>query len=274
MPEARDRLSREDDVVATYSRRRNSNISNRISSGRGDSLLFVLQEDAEEGQRAETPFRWRGTAMTGTMAEASGGGGGGGGGRGRGTVGSPRIGRGGYFLRSPASVFGRENLSPMIGSGRGRYRGRGRAVLPSWYPRKPLRDITAVARAIERRRAHRGEGEGLLTESPILQDQIVHDPSVSTSGAQLEHDISMTSPHPTVGIKHCPPTIGKVPKILLDITKQSSEETACLTPQRKLLNSIDNVEKVVMDELRKLKRTPTAKKVEREKRVRTLMSMR
>ncbi|XP_075475545.1 protein POLYCHOME-like [Primulina tabacum] len=271
MPEARDRLSREDDVVANYSRRRNSNTGNR-SSGRGDSLIFVRQDDADEGQRAETPFRWRDMAMTGTTAEASGGGGG----RGRGIVGSPRIGRGGYFLRSPASVFGRENLSPMIGSGRGRggYRVRGSSVLPAWYPRRPLRDITAVARAIEGRRLRRGESEGLLTESPIPQDQTVRVPSVSTSGAQLEHDISMTSPHPTIGIKHCPPTIGKVPKILLDITRQSAEETACLTPQRKLLNSIDNVEKVVMDELRKLKRTPTAKKVEREKRVRTLMSMR
>ncbi|XP_073157915.1 protein POLYCHOME-like [Henckelia pumila] len=271
MPEARDRLSREDDVVATYSRRRNSNTSNR-SSARAESLIFVIQDDADEEQRAETPFRWRGTGMTGTMAEASGGGVG----RGRGSFGSPRIGRGGYFLRSPASVFGRENLSPMIGNGRGRggYRGRGSSVLPAWYPRRPLRDITAVARAIERIRARRGEGEGLLTESPILQDQTVHDPSVSASGAQLEHDISMASPHPTIGIKHGPPTIGKVPKILLDITRQSAEETTCLTPQRKLLNSIDNVEKVVMDELRKLKRTPTAKKVEREKRVRTLMSMR
>lgn len=145
MPEARDRLSREDDVVVTYSRRRNSNTGNR-SSGRGDSLIFVLQDDADEGQRAETPFRWRGTAMTGTTAEASGGGAG----RGRGFVGSPRIGRGGYFLRSPASVFGRENVSPMIGGSRGRggYRGRGSSVLPSWYPRRPLRDITAVARVM------------------------------------------------------------------------------------------------------------------------------
>ncbi|XP_073285473.1 protein POLYCHOME-like [Primulina huaijiensis] len=269
MPEARDRLSREDDIVATYNRRRNSNTSNR-SSGRGDSPIFVLQVDADERQLAETPFRWRGTAMMGTMAEASGGGGV----LGRGIFGSPRTGREGYFSRSPASVFGGENLSPMISRGRGGYRGRGRSVLPAWYPRKPLRDITAVARAIERRRACWGEGEGLLTESPILRDQTVHDPFVSASGAQLEHGISMASPHTTIGNKHWPPTIGKVPKILLDITRQSVEETACLTPQRKLLNSIDNVEKVVMDEFRKLKRTPTAKKVEREKRVRTLMSMR
>lgn len=47
-----------------------------------------------------------------------------------------------------------------------------------------------------------------------------------------------------------------------------------LTLQKKLLNSIDVVEKVLLEELHKLKRTPTAKKAEREKKVRTLMSMR
>lgn len=119
-----------------------------------------------------------------------------------------------------------------------------------------------------------GEGEGLETESPILQDQTVHDPSVSTSVAQLEQDLSMTSPLPTIGIRRCPPTIGKVPKILLNITNQNNGDPACLTPQKKLLNNIETVEKVVMEELHKLKRTPTAKKEERQKRVRTLMSMR
>lgn len=77
-----------------------------------------------------------------------------------------------------------------------------------------------------------------------------------------------------IGIRACPPSVGKVPKILLDITNQNEGESGLLTPQKKLLNSIDTVEKVVMEELRNLKRTPTAKKAEREKRVRTLMSMR
>ncbi|KAI3471558.1 hypothetical protein Pfo_028208 [Paulownia fortunei] len=191
---------------------------------------------------------------------------------GRGSFGTPRIGHAANFGRSSALIIGRENLSPVVGSGRGR--GRASSILPAWYPRKPLRDITAVARAIERRRARWEEGEGLQTESPILQDRTVHYPSASTSVAQLEHDISMISPHPTIGIRRCPPTIGKVPKILLNITNQNDGDSACLTPQKKLLNNIDTVEKVVMEELRKLKRTPSAKKAEREKRVRTLMSMR
>lgn len=85
----------------------------------------------------------------------------------------------------------------------------------------------------------------------------------------------MNTPNPTVGIKKpYLPSVGKVPKILLDITNQKTGEPDCLTPQKKLLNSIDTVEKVVMEELRKLEGTPSAKKAERQNRVRTLMSMR
>ncbi|XP_060180002.1 protein POLYCHOME-like [Lycium barbarum] len=125
----------------------------------------------------------------------------------------------------------------------------GHIVLPSWYPRTPLRDITSILRAIERRSARLGESEGQQLESPIPQDRTVLDPSDSTSG--------------------------KVPKILLDITYQNdSGDSDGLTPERKLLQSIDKVEKAVMEELHKLMRTPIAKKQEREKRVGTLMSMR
>lgn len=70
------------------------------------------------------------------------------------------------------------------------------------------------------------------------------------------------------------PDIGKVPKKLLNVSHQNDEDSACLTPQKKLLNNIEIVEKVVMEELRKLKRTPSAKKAKRERRVQTLMSMR
>ncbi|KAJ1408692.1 hypothetical protein SESBI_23313 [Sesbania bispinosa] len=70
-------------------------------------------------------------------------------------------------------------------------------------------------------------------------------------------------------------TGSQVPKILLDIGSLLEEgKSGLLTPQKKLLNSIDKVEKVVREELQKLRRTPSANKAEREKRVRTIMSMR
>ena len=131
-----------------------------------------------------------------------------------------------------------------------------------------------LCQAIERRRALLGDAEGLQIESPIPEGQRVLHPSVTQSGAQLKHDISMISPNLAVGVKPRTPAVGKVPKILLGITNQNAGESEFLTPQKKLLNSIDTVEKVVMEELQKLKRTPSAKKAEREKRIRTLMSMR
>lgn len=132
MPESRDRLPRPADVTATFARRRQSI---------GGMSILLDDEQEAVGGTGSTPFRWGATAMTGPTGAARGGGG-----VGRGIMGTPRsnsrnrIGR--TFRRSP--VVGRENM----GSGSFR-RGRGRStnsVLPSWYPRTPLRDITAVVR--------------------------------------------------------------------------------------------------------------------------------
>ncbi|GAA0139150.1 hypothetical protein Leryth_017810 [Lithospermum erythrorhizon] len=100
------------------------------------------------------------------------------------------------------------------GGNRGRASG---SILHSWYPRRPLQDITSVVRAIERRRARVGEDEGQSRGS------------------------------------HFHPQFLKVTKILLDITNENKEESEFLMPQKKLLNSIDTVEKMVMEELNKLK---------------------
>lgn len=115
--------------------------------------------------------------------------------------------------------------------------------------------------------------DGQEIRSP-LPGRMISDPTVSTPDAYLKHSNGYMSPISTLGVKGCSSTIGKVPKILLDIANKAPGDSDSLTPQKKLLNSIDTVEKVVMEELRKLKRTPSAKKAEREKRVRTLMSMR
>lgn len=107
----------------------------------------------------------------------------------------------------------------------------------------------------------------------VSYDEAFTDTLLSASVAQLEHETPMKTPGSMVKAKHYT-SVGKVPKILLGVTNQSTGEEDCLTPQKKLLNSIDTVEKAVLEELQKLKKTPTAKKAERQKRVRTLMSMR
>ncbi|XP_030925248.1 protein POLYCHOME-like isoform X2 [Quercus robur] len=250
MPESRDRLVRPVDHAAIFARRR--------TPGTG-----ILIDDPEVGPNLfGSPAPVRQVATPATRGRFIGG---------RGGFGTPRHVRGRNLYRTPAS--GQENnpRTAQRSSGRGRPRS---SVLPSWYPRTPLRDITAVVRAIERTRARLGDVEGQQIESTVPEGQRVLDPSVTQSSAQLKHNISMVSPSLAVGVKPRTPAVGKVPKILLGITNQNAGESEFLTPQKKLLNSIDTVEKVVMEELQKLKRTPSAKKAEREKRIRTLMSMR
>ncbi|QHN84426.1 hypothetical protein HN51_038974 [Arachis hypogaea] len=244
MPEARDRRSTAVDIAALFARRR--------------ALLHgVLLDDELDSSVFGSARRQPVTSTTGS-------------GLARGGFRTPRTGA----VGAPA---GAENNSPsrsggrrVVGRGRGRGRGSSsRSVLPSWYPRTPLRDISSVVRAIERRRARLGEIDGQQTGNPFPADQLFPDPSVSSDNAQL----SEITPKPASGVKLRTPS-GKVPKILLDIANQTEGEQSELTPQMKLLNSIDSVEKVVKEELQRLKRTPSAKKAEREKRVRTLMSMR
>lgn len=141
MPEARERLSSKEGILATYSNRGRILGTGSRNVGRGNSVIFILEKEADEVQATGTPLRWRGIAMVATpgpMGLASG----------RGSIGTPRMGHAANFRRSSARIIGRENLSPIVGSGRGRGvgKGRGNSGLPYWYPRKPLQDITAVMR--------------------------------------------------------------------------------------------------------------------------------
>ncbi|XP_022747497.1 protein POLYCHOME-like [Durio zibethinus] len=255
MAESRDRITRAIDIAEVFARRRSG-------------PLGIVSDEAQEllGSPGQQAVMRRPMAVSVTTSTAHGGGI-----RRDSIFRTPRSGirRGRNLYRSTAP--GREN-APATESTVGRGRGRATdSVLPSWYPRTPLRNITAVARAIERRRARLGDGESLIVESPISQDERVLNSNVS-SGTQLEHNFS--TPASTSRLKPCPPSVRNVSKILLNVTNQNAEESELLTPQKKLLNSIDIVEEAVMEELQKMTRTPSAKKAERQKKVRTLMSMR
>ncbi|KAG6595661.1 Ras-related protein RABA4d, partial [Cucurbita argyrosperma subsp. sororia] len=254
MSESRDRLERQVDYAEVFARRR--------SEG------GILDEQEMSTTLIGTPIARATTTTTAQQRPTNlgpGGGGGGGGAIPRRSFGSPisgGIGRNRFLYRSP--VLSRENTA--AGSSR-RSRSRVRhSVLPIWYPRTPLRDITAVVRAIERTRARLRENEGQGSDnSPAPSDERALEFSASVSGGHQEPDVSLVTPKPTVG---------KVNKILRGIANENVEESEMLTPQKKLLNSIDKVEKVVREELQKLRKTPSAKRAEREKRVRTLMSFR
>ncbi|KAE8725153.1 putative syntaxin-24-like [Hibiscus syriacus] len=246
MAESRDRLVRNVDLAEVFARRRIGH-------------LRILSQEAME-LLGGSPVTRRPMGVAGA------------------TLSTARVGgfRRGSTLRTPRSVRrGRTPRANVPGTpgplGRGRGRGTG-SILPSWYPRTPLRDITAVA--IERRRARLGDGENQVFETPSAPNESVLNSNIS-SVASLEHNFS--TPASTVKLKPRPPPIQTVSKILLNVANKKPDESAgelLTTPQRKLLNSIDTVEKAVMEELQKMKRTPSAKKAQRQNKVRTLMSMR
>ncbi|EOY25886.1 hypothetical protein QUC31_011828 [Theobroma cacao] len=244
MAEPRDRITRAVDMAQVFARSRSGPLG--ILSDESRELL------GSPVQRAVTrrPMGVAVNTSDGGLRRGS-------------SFGAPRSG-----IRSSRNLYpGKEN-TPVSVTALGRGRG---SVLPSWYARTPLRDITAVVRAIQRRRARVGEGEGQILESPVLRDESVLNSNLS-SATQLKHNFS--APATTARMKPCPLSVHNVSKILLNVNNQNAEESEILTPQKKLLNSIDTVEKAVLEELQKMKRTPTAKKAERQKKVRTLMSMR
>ncbi|CAF2048341.1 unnamed protein product [Brassica rapa subsp. narinosa] len=249
MAEARDRLEKPVDYAAIF--------ANRRSHG-------VLLDEPEAGLGVlEHPVR---RLPSGSRVYPQPGG----------NYSSWRPGHGNGSGQSPFRFSqGRENVT-MASARRGRGGASG-SLLPSWYPRTPLRDITHIMRAIERkRRAGMGVESALGGETPSHQQVRFLETPVAL--AEDEHNCVMVTPAPAVGLKRsCPPSTAKVHKMLLDITKEISEkdeEAGFITPEKKLLNSIDVVEKIVMAEIQKLKSTPLAKRQEREKRVKTLMSMR
>ncbi|CAH2063763.1 unnamed protein product [Thlaspi arvense] len=244
MPEARDRIHRPVDYAAIFANRR----SNGVLLDEPASRLGLIEPPAQRSPSDSEP----GSIGRGSLVV-------------RGNFSSWRPGHGNRSGQIPfRSPQGRENVAMVTAR-----RGRGRvspSALPSWYPRTPLRDITHIMRAIERRRrAGMGvEGDGR---------EIV----IPAQGQVGEDNCLMVTPGPALGFKRgCPPSTARVHKMLLDISKEVSEEDEAgfITPEKKLLNSIDIVEKIVMEEMQKLKSTPQAKREEREKRVRTLMSMR
>ncbi|KAI3742320.1 hypothetical protein L1987_60000 [Smallanthus sonchifolius] len=256
MPEARDMLTRPNNgVTETYDRQRTS-----IAS-----IGILPNDDDSERSINLTPFRWNAAPLTG-----------GGSGQQTGESLSTRTTTRIVLFETPMPVYRRgsrsQNTPPSATSSRRGRVGRlgARSLLPSWYPRTPLGDITHVVRAIERRRLRLGDGAGRISGRRMDHQPADQDPSLSD--AQLEHQGPFVTPKPKLASKMFKQsTLGMVPLMLAAVANKCEGESELQTPQKKLLNSIEIVEKVVMEELHRLKRTPTAKKAEREKRVRTLM---
>nr|ASM93580.1 OSDLb [Dianthus caryophyllus] len=175
-------------------------------------------------------------------------------------IGVQRTGYGGGGNQQRSMVVSRDPRTPGTVAAR-RDGGRGRSQLPSWHPRTPLRDITDIMRAIERRRAELGLNE----DADVQQEH---------NNAQTEQDIGTSTPIPTLAAKPKLSPTTQLVRIKAGNADWSVDSSDFVTPQKKLLNSIEKVREVWLESQRKLERTPAAKRAERENKVRVLLSMR
>ncbi|XP_020592798.1 protein POLYCHOME-like [Phalaenopsis equestris] len=123
-------------------------------------------------------------------------------------------------------------------SPKARIRRPGRSLLPDWYPRTPLRDITSIVKAYEKKRLRIQTSQASATSSSSAPDLQISNPQPQESSAPTASRPSITLP-----LEACP-TI-----------------TTMETPQTPALQTPTSQSPVLM-------------KRPENKRVRTLMSMR
>ncbi|KAK3154159.1 hypothetical protein QOZ80_2BG0187000 [Eleusine coracana subsp. coracana] len=157
-----------------------------------------------------------------------------------------------------------------------------RSPLPKWYPRTPLRDITAIAKAIQRSRLRIAEqsrsSEHSLQSVNLTTAQAEQDVPLSTEASLA---VASSSSSPAIGNVAVPATILaeddlKVPaspaESSMNTPSKPTDPSNAVTFEKKLSSSIEQIEKMVTKTMKR-----TTKAAQRSKRViqrRTLMSLR
>ncbi|KAH0854653.1 LOW QUALITY PROTEIN: hypothetical protein HID58_057806 [Brassica napus] len=118
-------------------------------------------------------------------------------------------------------------------------------------------------------------GDDLVSETPTHQQLGIFETPIASAD---EHNFVMVTHALAVGLKRMfPASTARLHKVLDYIKKEISageeEEAEFITSEKKLLNSIEMVEKIVMDEIQKMQSTPLAKREERKKKVKCLVVM-
>ncbi|KAL6634653.1 hypothetical protein ACP70R_027324 [Stipagrostis hirtigluma subsp. patula] len=206
---------------------------------------------------------------------------------------------GGFFIRrvaSPGAVMAKRSVKPLArqvpspSSNKenvppvwvARATPKRRSPLPDWYPRTPLRDITSIVKAVERRRSRlsiaAARQQIQWTEYPSQPD----DPTIQV---QTEQDVPQgaspthekTPPAVALGpgstqVVASPATSSSPSDCSLQATPSKSNDPALAELMEKLSNSIEQIEKIVVQNLKKAPKAaqPSKRTVQR----RTLMSMR
>ncbi|XP_020109920.1 protein POLYCHOME-like, partial [Ananas comosus] len=166
-----------------------------------------------------------------------------------------------HLLRDLATE-GKENMPPWAARSRTR-----RSPLPKWYPRTPLRDITAIVRAIERRdrgrrratAAQQRTREGVEVSPSPDTTSSPQEPSASNEDTAPIHtvapsDVSNTASltSPTEGLNSSPsPTPLSLPTSEPSLQTQSASNDPSPAVNEKLSSLIDEMQRLVMENLRR-----------------------
>uniref|UniRef100_A0ACD5UC05 Uncharacterized protein n=1 Tax=Avena sativa TaxID=4498 RepID=A0ACD5UC05_AVESA len=206
---------------------------------------------------------------------------------------------GGFFIRrvaSPGALAGRRagkplsrRFTPSPSSNKENVRPvwavkttpqRRRTPLPDWYPRTPLRDITAIVKAIERSRlriaAARQQGETpeqfpqpveSTTTLPAEHTQAQDSLAIASGSGSTQSDA-----RPAASRENSFKVYSLPSKSSLKTPTKPIDPAVADHMEKKLSSSIEQIEKMVK---KKLKRTPeAAQPSKRASQRRTLMSMR
>ncbi|CAM0904213.1 unnamed protein product [Alopecurus aequalis] len=150
---------------------------------------------------------------------------------------------------------------------------RRRSPLPDWYPRTPLRDITAIVKAIERSRLRIAAARQQSEQSPQpanLTDTVPAEDSLAIASGSGSTQI-VANPAPSLGEQSFKVYSSPSKSSLKTPTKPIDPALADLM-EKKLSSSIEQIEKMVK---KNMKRNPkAAQPSKRANQRRTLMSMR
>ncbi|XP_077229331.1 protein GIGAS CELL1-like [Tasmannia lanceolata] len=172
------------------------------------------------------------------------------------------------IIRTPP--VGKENVPPESSSRR-RTRPR-KSPLPSWYPRTPLRDITSIVKAMERRRA-RLRGAARRNQEIVNSPPTTNPSPISPEPCIFEQTPVTETLNPDI-LDFPPNPVGEL-KIFSDpIESPLSNSVAVpdlnITPDEKKYFDFDEIELAVRVNSQRRMRPMPVKKSERS----TLMSMR
>ncbi|RRT57884.1 hypothetical protein BHE74_00034872 [Ensete ventricosum] len=156
-----------------------------------------------------------------------------------------------------AAIDNKENIHPSRAApSRRRPRNR-KSPLPSWYPRTPLRDITIIVNALERRKRERAARDRQRNANPEASPVTTHVSDASSSSPALS-TLSSLAPSSSDTLS----TTERVP------ADPSTEDPKPTEFEKKLESTISEMERLVLDNLKRSTKPPA------RKATRTLMLMR